>query len=76
MKKLLTMFFVILCLCGLILTACTGQEKNPNDDTTGTTDVAGIETTTASPDDTTDPSGNVTSSTDPLYNPDDWSKNY
>ena len=76
MKKWIAILLVTLCFCGLILTACTGEKTGSTDSTAVTT---GNPTDQTAGDDgsvTTEPGKDTEAGTDPLYDPDTWSKNY
>lgn len=77
MKKLFAMLLITLCLCGLVLTACTGQKTEQTDTGADTTGKPTQNTTAQNGGSGTgEPEKDTEADTDPLYDPDHWTKNY
>ena len=72
MKKLIAMLLITLCLCGLVLTACSGQDKDQTDSGADTTGKPTQTTTAQNGGSETEPGED----NDSLYDPNDWTKNY
>ena len=82
MKKLLTLLFVMVCLCGLILlTACTGEkgkEKETEKESSVSTEEATVEPSESDDSDqgSSEDENEIDYSEMEEYQSGDWSKNY